>query len=187
MRRFTFVVVAVSVVLGYSGSAAGMTGPSEVVVVNEPLAVDVTNDPLPVEVTNPSPASPTARFQLVGFTSASNFGNEGVLGFTLNCQAEFPDSRMCTSQEVMETVTVPGSLTGSAWVRPVFVPLGTGAVIIAARDISGVVVGSGIDLACDGWRSRSLSQRGLAVSATGSFASSACDQAFGVACCALVP
>ena len=45
-------------------------------------------------------------------------------GFALGCQAEFPESRMCTSAEVLETVTVPVSLAGEAWVRPSFRPVG---------------------------------------------------------------
>ena len=65
--------MAVSAALGYSGSAAGMAAPAEVVVVNEPLAVEVTNpvaivdpvavdiaEPLAVEVVNPTPPSPPA-------------------------------------------------------------------------------------------------------------------------------
>ena len=54
MRRFTSLAIAISAVLGYSGSASGMAAPTEVVVVNDPLAVEVTNpvaiiEPLTVE------------------------------------------------------------------------------------------------------------------------------------------
>jgi hypothetical protein len=42
----------------------------------------------------------------------------GVLGFTLACQQEFADSRMCASEEIVNTQTVPASLAGSAWFRP---------------------------------------------------------------------
>ena len=58
-------------------------------------------------------------FELVGFTSTAHLGNEGVLAFTLACQADFADSRMCTSVEVMQTVNVPSGLSSDAWVRPV--------------------------------------------------------------------
>jgi hypothetical protein len=87
----------------------------QVEVVNEPLqvtgAVEVTNEPVEVtgavEVSNlPQPTVP-ARFQLVGFTSATYTGDSGVLGLTLACQDEFPASRMCNSVEVMETTTIP--------------------------------------------------------------------------------
>ena len=58
------------------------------------------------------------RVQLVGFTTAGFQGDEGVLGYTRACQQEFPESRMCTSVEVLETTDVP-ALSGDAWVRPV--------------------------------------------------------------------
>ena len=118
MRRFIYLAMAVSAALGFSGSAAGMTGPSEVVVVNEPLAVDVTNDPLAVEVTNPAPASPPLRWQLVGFTTATYTGAMGgFFGVTQKCQLEFPNSRMCTIIEVEQTTSIPSGLVGQAWVN----------------------------------------------------------------------
>ncbi len=43
----------------------------------------------------------------MGFTTATFQGGEGILGFTKACQAEFPETRMCTSVEVMQTVGVP--------------------------------------------------------------------------------
>ncbi len=42
-----------------------------------PKKVEVINLPLAVEVVNPAPASPPARFQLVGFTSATYTGAMG--------------------------------------------------------------------------------------------------------------
>ncbi len=62
----------------------------------------------------PAPAPP--RFELVGFTSATFDGDEGVLGFTLACQAEFPGTRMCFTQEALNVVDVP-LLAGRAWIR----------------------------------------------------------------------
>ena len=61
--------------------------------------VEVTNLPAvqSVEVVNAPTPAPPLGFQLVGFTSATFDGSQGVLGFTLACQAEFPGSRMCTS------------------------------------------------------------------------------------------
>ena len=146
--------------------------------------VEVINVPLAVEVTNPPTASPPERFQLVGFTSAAMLGNTGVLGFTLACQAEFPDSRMCTTQEVVETVVVPSLSGPDAWVRPVFImDPETGRY---AETISGEV-GTAQILNCSGWKIGVAGQRGFAATATGSFELRGCFEALPVACCALVP
>ncbi len=59
---------------------------------------------------DPAPEASAPRFQLVGFTSTTFTGGEGVLGFTLACQVEFVGSRMCTSGEVMNTINVPSDL-----------------------------------------------------------------------------
>ena len=40
MGRFIFLAISISAALGFSGSAAGMAAPAEVLVVNEPLGVD---------------------------------------------------------------------------------------------------------------------------------------------------
>lgn len=100
------------------------------------------------------PAPP--RFELVGFTSATFVGDEGVLGFTLACQAQFAGSRMCSSAEVMNTVDVPAGLSSLAWVRPSFVSIsGTQAL-----DASGIY-DSGDDLTCRGWRFADSGHSGL--------------------------
>ena len=122
---------------------------------------------------NPAPASP--RFELVGFTSSTFDGGEGVLGFTLACQAEFSGSRMCNSVEVMETVNVPVGLTGEAWVRPVFE---------GENDNSGAISSFG-NLGCTGW-SNTL-HHGLVVNSSGSFRDRQCFEFHSVACCAPVP
>lgn len=57
---------------------------------------------------------------LVGFTSATFQGDTGYLGFTTACEAEFPNTRMCASEEVIGTRRIPEGLAGTAWVRPVF-------------------------------------------------------------------
>ena len=108
MRQFIYLAIAVSATLGFSGSAAGMTGPSEVVVVNDPLAV---------EVVNPTPPSQPVRFQLVGFTT-TEFGNfSGVAGvpsmfeMIAACQAEVdPLSRMCRVDDIQLTTVIPSGI-----------------------------------------------------------------------------
>ena len=83
--------------------AAQAQAPKQVEVINDPLAVEVvnpqvevTNDPLVVEVVNPATPSPPVHWQLVGFTSASFVGDQGILGFTLHCHAEFTNSRIAS-------------------------------------------------------------------------------------------
>jgi len=51
--------------------------------------------------------------ELVGFTTATFTCPQGVLAYTLACQAEFgSDTRMCNSVEVIRTVNVPSGLSG---------------------------------------------------------------------------
>ena len=152
--------------------------------------VEVTNFPDPqnvtgsVEVTN-FPAAPTpSRFQLVGFTSDTFTGDTGVLGFTLACQQVFDGSRMCMSTEVMETVTVPASLTGAAWVRPMFVSFFGAGTQNLAKDASGRTSLNG-RLSCVGWEDENAA--GLRVDSHGAFSTSNCTNAHSVACCAPVP
>jgi hypothetical protein len=143
-------------------------------------AVEVTNLPDvqevvgSVEVTNLPAASAPARFQLVGFTNETFDGATGVLGFTLACQQEFPNSRFCTTEEVMSTVSVPVGLVGDAWVRPIFISVG-----VDASGASGTI-------ACNGWTQPS--SRGMTVTPEGGFPSGGdnCDVARPIACCAPV-
>jgi hypothetical protein len=116
------------------------------------------------------------EFVLVGFTSTTHLGDTGVLGFTQACQAEFSDSRMCTSVEVMETVDVPGGLSGDAWVRP---------VNLTGRDSFGFGFdASGVSgRSCDGWNNQST-VLGLSVSGSGQFGVGQCSTPLAVACCA---
>jgi hypothetical protein len=149
----------------------------QVEVINFPDPQNVTGQ---VEVTNLPTCEAPARFQLVGFSSETFTGGQGVLGFTAACGAEFPGSRMCTSVEAMETVRVPSGLSGSAWIRPVFVDVGELAV-----DVSGVHRSHAVELTCDGWHANLLT--GLLITAEGAFTYDICTSAFSVACCAPVP
>jgi hypothetical protein len=126
-------------------------------------------------------------FQLVGFTAATFNGRTGTLGFTLACQQEFPLSRMCTSEEIVNTQTVPTSLSGPAWVRPSFRAVGAGASVIAL-DESGATASPEDALSCRGWTSFSGTTTGLSMASNGSFEiAEGCDEVLSVACCAPVP
>jgi hypothetical protein len=125
-------------------------------------------------------------FQLVGFTAATFVGATGVLGFTLACQQEFALSRMCTSEEIVNTQTVPTSLAGSAWVRPSFRALAYAGTSTKFMDESGLGEYAQTGT-CYGWSSAN-GGGGLALDSSGSFSIHYdCDLPLSVACCAPVP
>ncbi len=120
----------------------------------------------------------TSGFELVGFTSTTHTGDMGVLGATLACQAEYTDSRMCNSVEVMQTVNVPSGLAGAGWVRPVFVP----TVGTYSLDASGAR-GSADSLTCDGWTANGAGA-GLHANDSGGIYPVSCAIPIAIACCA---
>ena len=153
-----------------------VTGAVEVT--NEPLSVEITNEPVAVEVVNPPPASPPVRWQLVGFTTATYTGAMGGhFGVTRKCQLEFPNSRMCSLEEVAITTTIPDGLNGVAWVHP------------QPTTLSTVLIASGISTDrsnCNFWRS--VGSGGQIVGADGVTATrDSCTESYPIACCALVP
>ena len=144
-------------------------------------SVEVTNDaanPVAVEVVNPPPASPPVRWQLVGFTTATYTGAMGGhFGVTRKCQLEFPNSRMCSLEEVAITTTIPDGLNGVAWVHP------------QPSTLSTVLIASGISsdrFNCNFWRS--VGSVGQIVGADGvTVTRDTCTESYPIACCALVP
>jgi hypothetical protein len=172
--------------------------PKGVVVTNFPNpqnvtgSVAVTNLPAvqDVNVVNaPTTSGASPRFQLVGFTTATSTGGPGVLGFTLACQQEFANSRMCTSLEILETTAVPAGLAGEAWVRPAIVAPDVNVQV----DASGVI-GDATNLTCSGWSFGTSGLGALVVDGSGRFRqssgtgpSSFCNALRPVACCAPVP
>jgi hypothetical protein len=116
----------------------------------------------------------TTTHELVGFTSATLNGGQGVFAYTQTCQAQFgAQARMCDSLEALRTTNLPAGLVGSAWVRPFFAPTGSTAI-----DASGAMAN---DLACRGWTF--IGAEGLTVTAAGGFLGGLCNQARPVACC----
>ncbi len=133
----------------------------------------------------------TKQFQMMGFSNQTVNGNAGVFGMTEACQASFPASRMCTSEEVMNTVTIPDLDAQNAWVRPAIKPIGTGGLAVIA-DASGSDSADGNansvpgDLTCRGW-TRTNNYNGLTVNDSGGFMPQSCSGARPVACCSLIP
>jgi hypothetical protein len=168
------VLVAIFVLAALGESAWAAPKPKPVRVTNFPTSFEVSNLPTvqDVNVLNECGAEPS--FQLIGFTTAS-LAATGVLALTSACQAEFAGTRVCSSEEILKTRSVPAALSGVAWVVPVIRSDG--------YDVSGAgfVSGSRTDTSCDGW---SLpGSVALTVSATGAFALRLCTDPAAVACC----
>ena len=119
----------------------------------------------------PSDSAADPRFQLVGFTAATLTGNSGVLGFTLACQDEFPNSRLCQLEDLWNTTQVPDLTIGTsqAWIDPGF---------------NGI---SGDNSNCKGWTS-GTGNTGLTINKNGGYSAlgAGCPDPRSVACCALV-
>ena len=130
-------------------------------------------------------AQTSKAFQFVGNTTETLRGDTGILGMTRACQAEYPASKMCTSEEYAQTVKMPAPLSdpdARAWIRPSFKPTGSSGV----QDVSGVNAAAS-DLTCLGWRSSDSGVNGLVVLSRGSFWTSRCNETRPATCCALIP
>ncbi len=74
-------------------------------------------------------------WQLVGHTTTTHLGDEGLRALTLACQSDFgPAARMCKTTEVADTIVWP-TLTTDAWVRPVRSE-GTNSDIISGEGVN---------------------------------------------------
>ena len=122
---------------------------------------------------------PYVDTQLVGFTSTTVTGWAGVLGMLNACHIEFPASRMCTSEEVMNTVAMPVLPAGGyAWVRP------SQGLDSGANDLSGQWVNDHGGGTCQGWTRPDL--YGFIMDVNGRFHIQTCSQEAFVACCARI-
>ena len=127
----------------------------------------------------PQPEPATGNMELVGFTTVTTAPNIGLFGMTQLCQAEYLDSRICTSKEIMETVNVPLLPSGTrAWLQPVVAGVNTSGIV---TDISGQQYYS---LSCGNWQSIEPTSRGLSVTNLGSITMNQCSSILPVACCA---
>lgn len=130
--------------------------------------------------TAPATAQINGPHVFLGFTSATFQGDQGVLTYHGACAAEFPNSRMCTSIEILQTPESPTGLSGTAWVQPTFQPTGT----TSAVDASGVSTSSQSGT-CAGWRTNT--GYGLIVDSDGRFQAGTtptlCSDFRSIACC----
>ena len=145
-------------------------------------------------MTRSAPPPAAQRFELVGVTSADLRGRSGLLNLTRACHSEFAGSRMCTSEEILNTVNPPAT-SRSGWVRPVLVPRSTGSItefhstdsnppLLDLSDASGAT-GTVATLTCwAGHGGPGNFKTGLTIDPDGYFIRTVCDEQIGVACCA---
>lgn len=120
--------------------------------------------------------------EYIGVTTAKYSGNTGLLGFHEACDAEFPDSQFCTTEDILRSGTVPpGSTSTRQWVHPTLLfGLGTLAV-----DISSVTSADpyGV-LTCQGWTTNVGSFSGTIINqGGGAITNFPCSASLSVACC----
>ena len=119
-------------------------------------------------------------FEFVGLSNTSHNGGEGVLNYNTACANAFSGSRMCTTEEVLETISPPLA-TGNSWVRPVFVPHQLSGQTL---DISGAGASNLGNRSCLGWSSSAPIQFGTVLQQPGRILTATCDSTIPVACCA---
>ncbi len=142
-------------------------------VISEGGSLNPELPPTPVPVVPPTGLTGTAEaWEFVGVTNRYLAGNRGVLNYTLECQAQFPGSRMCFVEELLRTRNVPRRLADSyAWIQP-------------DSSLSETTT-------CKGWMSGLNTDTGLAIAIDptcyAGFVQKSCDSRLAVACCAPVP
>ena len=182
-------------------ATVNVTNTPNVNVTNE-IQAEITSGTVEAELTggeiDVNVVSAPGRYQLVGFTTETFDGADGVLTMTQGCQVEFGEhARMCNTVEIMETVNIPSSVmarsTTYAWVRPVLVPgsfYDTDASGLSTEGPSGSWL---LHLSCKGWRFHSVlgvSLTGMTVRGgyrAGGFSLDDCPSHREVACCSNVP
>ncbi len=171
MRKFTWLIAMAFVVCLASPVAVGNEIGSDDRVPSPSLDRPGPGPDRPSPLPPPTgPSQPTAseELQLVGFTAQAFPGNLGILNYALACQELFPNSRMCTMQEVNRTLRVPAPVIGPthAWVRDATAPPPAN---------------------CNAWTSGASSHLGMAIGLGSSYGGCGlfgCDSLFAVACCA---
>jgi len=144
-------------------------------------------------------AAQPSEMVFVGFTTATIeidgfYRGNSLFAMTKLCQAEYENSRMCTSEEVMKTVNIPElpdfipyprstSIIDWGWVQPVITSIYVnedGEIFYV--DISGQSGKHGLN--CNNWTVPRSDWGGLAVNVIGNFEAPGCNRVGPVACCA---
>jgi len=131
-------------------------------------------------VTLISQQSGTRQPQFVGFSTDTFDGSQGVITYTRACQQDFPDSRMCTTEEFLNTTDYPEvESSGFGWIRPVVAAayVATASNIVDVSGFSADVLAS----SCNGWRTTSA--HGLYIDGKGRISNETCEAIMPVSCC----
>lgn len=142
----------------------------------------------------PAPRCCKKKMQFVGFSTGPVRGGDGILHMTLACQETFANSRVCDSEEVVETTVLPANVSVPAsqpapfgWVRPSAI-VGRGANIGIETTIA--LQGDVERFSCAGWNNSSSSTlsaiTGLTANRHGQFVLTSCASSLKVTCCAVV-
>jgi hypothetical protein len=178
-------VLAVAVVC----AALVLSGPTDAQQIKEITGtVDVGNLPLDAAgnvlvsgiLLNPQPPPLPIRF--VGFTQTQLTGDSGAIMLSRACHFEFPNTRQCTTAEIVETINPPLTDPATGWVR-----IGASPVVAVTSPkvvdpYSGLdAPGTSSDLVCQGFKSPVAT--GIIVDEAGHFSLHGCQHAQSVACC----
>lgn len=109
----------------------------------------------------PGPMGPSGAgdgsFQFVGVTQKKYSGGfHGILGFNKICGTQFPGSRMCSTEDLMNTTTLPDVDRIEAWLRPKLIGKTESGT---ETDATGFVGENG--LSCNGWNARDSKVTGM--------------------------
>ena len=88
----------------------------------------------------------------VGMSSAGKPATGGFLGLNEACKQDFPDSRMCTTEEIISTVNYPSYPVGFSergFVRSIVISTPTGFIDVA----SSISLPNASSVNCGGWSS----------------------------------
>ena len=124
-------------------------------------------------------SNPSNR-SFIGFSNDEITGNAGVGGMILTCNATFPESKVCTSGEIVNGTSYPDSfdsLDQMGWVLPELIPFGDNNKRYYDK-------WSGLGTLSESFcHTEQGTQSGIVLSWTGSFFTRPCEQSYRVACC----
>lgn len=137
-----------------------------------------------------SSAAATVAAEFVGVTSSQVRPGEpfgplgGIAAAHARCQADFQNTRLCTTRDIFSSQLPSGGIRSEAWVYPHFV--GGGAAPASAIDFIGFI-DSPNALTCEAWlNTPGLALGGLKVRPDGALArESDCNRSLPLACCKL--
>jgi len=135
--------------------------------------------------TTPALADPATGFEYVGISSGSTDGDAGLFAMHGLCAATFDKSRMCTSEEIVQTVNPPVLATGFAWAQPILTgtnynPISMSSLVV--EKYYGISFPDGID--CNGWEGGASESGLVLLTDTGQLRVRNCTLSNPVACCA---